>query len=110
MRYEVILQRKAKRDLDTACSWIHQRSPEGATRWYTGFIDALGTLETHPLRCSLAPENDDFHVEVRQLVYRPKSRRRFRALFTIAGNEVHVLHIRGAGQPPLARHERQGRR
>lgn len=65
MKYGVILQPKARQDLDNACDWIHQRSPRGAARWYAGFIDALRTLETHPLRCGLAPENDDFPVEVR---------------------------------------------
>ena len=45
-----------------------------------------------------APENIAFSYAIRQLIFRPKSGRVFRALFTIAGSEVRVLRIRGAGQ------------
>jgi hypothetical protein len=39
----------------------------------------------------LAPEDDEFSQEIRQMVVG-----RYRVLFTIKGREVHVLHVRGA--------------
>ena len=39
----------------------------------------------------LAPEDDEFSEEIRQMVIG-----RYRVLFTIKGREVHVLHVRGA--------------
>jgi plasmid stabilization system protein ParE len=38
----------------------------------------------------LAPENDEFLEEIRQMIIG-----RYRVLFTINGRKVHVLHIRG---------------
>jgi hypothetical protein len=42
-----------------------------------------------PRRCPIAPENDDFDVEVRQLLYGE-----FRVLFTVEDDVVRVLHVR----------------
>ena len=39
----------------------------------------------------LAPEDDEFSEEIRQMVVG-----RYRVLFTIKGRKVHVLHVRGA--------------
>ncbi|HZO30164.1 MAG TPA: type II toxin-antitoxin system RelE/ParE family toxin [Chloroflexota bacterium] len=47
------------------------------------------TLEEFPRRCPLAPENDDFDVEIRHLLYGE-----FRILFTVDDNVVRVLHVR----------------
>jgi hypothetical protein len=40
--------------------------------------------------------------EIRQFIYRTKSGRANRALFTILGDEVRVLHIRRPGQPLMS--------
>ena len=39
----------------------------------------------------LAPEDDEFSEEIRQMIVG-----RYRVLFTIKKQKVHVLHIRGA--------------
>ena len=44
-----------------------------------------------PKAFPLAPENDEFSEEIRQMIVG-----RYRVLFTIKGREVHVLHVRGA--------------
>ncbi len=48
-------------------------------------------LAVMPKAFPLASEDDEFSVEVRQMVVG-----RYRVLFTIKGRKVHVLHIRGA--------------
>jgi hypothetical protein len=52
-------------------------------------LDKIYTLENLPTRCPIAPENDAFDVEVRQLLFG-----KYRILFWIDGRIVRVLHIR----------------
>jgi plasmid stabilization system protein ParE len=51
-------------------------------------FEQLGVV---PKAFPLAPENDEFLEEIRQMIVG-----RYRVLFTIKGREVHVLHVRGA--------------
>lgn len=48
-------------------------------------------LAVVPKGFPLAPEDDDFSEEIRQMVVG-----RYRVLFTIKGRKVHVLHVREA--------------
>ncbi len=47
-------------------------------------------LVAFPAASPLAPENNAFREEIRQLIVG-----RYRVLFTIRGSKVHVLHVRG---------------
>ena len=62
-------------------------------QWYCDIVDAIATLESFPTRCHLAPENESFPFELRQLRH-GKRRNAYRILFTIQEDRVHVLHIR----------------
>jgi hypothetical protein len=53
-----------------------------------------------PARCALAPENEDFPFEVRQLLY-GSGHHRYRILFTVEDDVVSVLHIRHGRRTPL---------
>jgi hypothetical protein len=48
-------------------------------------------LRVIPKAFPLAPEDNEFSEEIRQMVVG-----RYRVLFTIKGRKVHVLHVRGA--------------
>ena len=48
-------------------------------------------LSLVPKGFPLAPEDDEFSEEIRQMIVG-----RYRVLFTIRKHKVHVLHIRGA--------------
>jgi hypothetical protein len=61
------------------------------------FDDELHTLAHFPQRCELAPENKLVESEIRQLIF-GRRRGAYRALFTIVGNEVRVLHVRRAAR------------
>ncbi len=92
-KHQLIIQPPALDDMDKACQWIKERSPEAAAKWFNGFVEALNSLTTAPERCGLAPENDAVEPEIRQLLYGRRGGV-YRALFTITGSQVRVLHIR----------------
>jgi len=100
MKYKLIIQPPALEDLEEAYDWIRQRAPEGAARWFNGFVDALETLRSFPERCGVAPEDQYFEQEIRQLLYGRRGGV-YRALFTIEGDKVHVLHVRHGARKPL---------
>jgi plasmid stabilization system protein ParE len=43
--------------------------PEAADRWFLGLVDAISSLEELPERCPLIPEQDEFPMEIRHLIY-----------------------------------------
>ena len=93
MTHFVIVTQKAKDDLRHYYAVAAEHAPETAARWLDRFEEALQTLSTNPTRCPLAPENDLVDQTVYQFFYGERSGR-YRALFTIEGNRVLVLHIR----------------
>lgn len=63
-----------------------------AQRWVREFRAAISQqLSLMPKGFPLAPEDDEFSEEIRQMVVS-----RYRVLFTIRKHTVHVLHVRGA--------------
>jgi plasmid stabilization system protein ParE len=107
MTYDLVYTNRAKRDLNVAADWIAQRAPETAERWFQGFVAALETLRRDAAIYSLAPESDYCSIEVRQFVFRTKSRRVNRALYTIRGSTAVILAIRRPGQDLLTAGEVQ---
>jgi plasmid stabilization system protein ParE len=96
VRFSVLIQPPAEDDAEAAYLYIQERAPQAAEAWLAGLLAAVETLSTMPERCALAPENDAFAEEIRQLLYRSH-----RVLFTIRGAEVHILHIRHVAQDRL---------
>ncbi len=104
MTFTVIVQPPAGVEIERAYLTIAAEAPETAARWYNGLMDAIESLSSLPARCSLAPENDAFDLEIRHLLHGRKGRR-YRALFTIVGDNVHVLHFRHWAQRPMIAEE-----
>lgn len=94
----VILTDEAQRNIEAIFDWISERSPDGATRWYRALLKALTRLTTDPERLPIAPESHRFDRTVRDLRFRMRSGRTYRILFTVEGEEVHVLFVRAPGQ------------
>lgn len=80
------------------------RHRAAADNWFNGFVKALDSLITSPSRCGLALENDAVGPEIRQLLYGRRCGV-YRVLFTIAKNEVRVLHIRHAARQTMTADE-----
>lgn len=81
--------------------WKGERSVPVANEWYNGLLAALASLEQDPKRCAVAPDQDAFPEEVRQLLY-GKRRDVYRIMFSIRGVTVYVLHIRHGSQKPFS--------
>ena len=105
MTYDVVYTARAKRDLQRATEAIARNAPETAQRWFDGFVATFQTLSTDATVYSLAPENEQCSVEARQILYRTKSRRVNRALYTIRDTTVYILAIRRPGEDLLTEEE-----
>ena len=59
------------------------------------------TADTLPL----AHESQDLDLEVRQILFKTKRGRIYRAVFHLAGADVYILRVRGSGQAPIGPEE-----
>jgi len=112
-QYAIRISEHAQRDTDAEYVWLAENvSLDIANEWRTGWREAIAELATFPRRCSRAPEN--FHIEVRQLLFRRKgSQISHRVLFRFINEEadaqdpptVKIMHIRHSARRPLTRSE-----
>lgn len=92
MKYNIKVEPTAQRDIQLAYDWGKETwGVKQANKWSRELAKAVGGLEEFPERYPLAPENEEFKVEVRQMTFQ-----RYRVLYTIKGDVVEVLHVRGA--------------
>ena len=89
MSYAVIISERAKSDIREAARWIAQHSTKKAALWHFEIEATILTLENNPFRCPLAPESEFFSEEIRHLISG-----KYRILYTIDDEEVHVLYVR----------------
>ena len=99
MSFQVVIARKAAREIEEQYHWIAERSPAAANRWRNSLLDAVGTLEDHPESCPEAPEAVS-HDGLRELVH-GKRRHARRILFEIRGQTVVILRVRHGAQDKL---------
>jgi plasmid stabilization system protein ParE len=103
MTYRVIVQPRAERDIQTQAAWIlgQSRSLAKALRWVRSLRARIETLKQGPERCQVDPDSDAFGEQVRVLLF-GKRRGKFRVLFAVRGDAVHVLTVRHAAQRSLS--------
>jgi plasmid stabilization system protein ParE len=90
---------RAKADKRAIIVWLHERSPKGARAWLNAYDAALVGLKTNAATFSVAFENDDCpDLEVKQAFFKTRAGRVYRLLYSVDGNEVYVLRVRGPGQ------------
>jgi plasmid stabilization system protein ParE len=99
-RYRVEITSRAKGQAAEAFQWLAERSPTQAARWYNGLLRAIRSLERYPRRYPIAPENELFVEEVRQMLY-GKRAGTYRILYEIHGDIVYVTHVRHGARRPL---------
>jgi plasmid stabilization system protein ParE len=96
--YRVAVTNRAERDTDEIYVWIARRSPDGASKWYAAFRKMLRRLEKDPVRHARAPEAATLGLDVRQALFKTRYGHTYRALYTVVGDTVHVIAVRGAGE------------
>lgn len=101
MSYRVRLTVEAEIDYEERLTALAERSPEAARRLHKTYVAALARLRDFPLSCGLAHESPRFAEELRHLLFGIYPKRKFRALFTVRGNEVVILAIRAPGERPV---------
>jgi len=92
-RYVVIFEESAQENVRDSYDWgCRAWGKKQAEQWIRELrIAVLRQLSVLPGGLPLAPEDNEFSEEIRQLIVG-----RYRVLFTIRKNKVHVLHVRGA--------------
>jgi plasmid stabilization system protein ParE len=92
-RFLVIFEDSAQVDVRESYDWgCRVWGKREAQRWGRQLRTAVSRqLTIVPRGFPVAPEDDEFPEEIRQMVVG-----RYRVLFTIKGRKVHVLHVRGA--------------
>ena len=101
MRFRVELSKPAEADLDQLLASLRVRSPRAAERLACGFWKALAALHSHPFPCGLAYESPDFSEDLRHRLFWINAKRKYRALFVVRGEVVHVASIRAPGEKPV---------
>lgn len=92
-RYAVVFEESAQQDVRRSYDWgCRSWGRKEANQWIRQVRAKVSRqLSLVPRGFPLAPENDEFVEEIRQMMVG-----RYRVLFTIKKRTVHVLHIRGA--------------
>ena len=95
-RYAVVFEVSAQTDVRCSYDWgCRVWGKKEAQRWVRELWAVISKqLSLVPKGFPLAPENDEFSEEIRQMIVG-----RYRVLFTIRKHKVHVLHIRGGPCP-----------
>jgi plasmid stabilization system protein ParE len=104
MTYHVEITAKALREIDEALEWYAVRSLRTAISWYVNLMEAVRDLGDNPERFELAPENEWYPGELRQMLY-GKKRGTYRILFEIRGDTVYILRVRHGAQDFVAPEE-----
>ena len=100
MEYTVHITLTALAEIERRFARIRKQAPMGAGRWLERILKAIDSLEQHPQRCSLAPENDWYDGELRQLIV-GKRQSAYRILFEIRGTMIFILRVRHGAQDLL---------
>jgi plasmid stabilization system protein ParE len=92
MKYNVRVEPTAQRDIQLAYDWGKETwGVKQANKWSRELAKVIRRLGEFPERYPLAQENEEFKIEVRQVIFH-----RYRVLYTIKNEDVAVLHVRGA--------------
>jgi toxin ParE1/3/4 len=109
MTYRVEFTGRAARDLNKLYEEKHAAGSRAAARWFNGLEKAVHTLETYPLRCTVAPETERAKRPLRHLLYGKKPHI-YRVIYKIDERNklVQVLTIRHGAMEPMEPAELNG--
>ena len=100
IHYAVIVEGRVWLDAEAVVRRIARDNPDAATRWFRNLVKKIESLESMPERHPIAPESDDFPEQIRE-TFLGKRHNKYRILFAIRGEAVHVLHVRHGARDAL---------
>jgi hypothetical protein len=80
---------------------LHKRSPLGTAHWYAAYWAALDELADDPLKFGLAAEATRLRRDIREMFFKTRRSARYRLVFAVVQNQVHVMRVREPGRRPL---------
>jgi plasmid stabilization system protein ParE len=84
--YAINILPNAGQEIEDAYLYIKNNSPINALHWYKEIYENIQSLSSYPIRRPLAPENEFFKEEIRQL-----TAMNYRILFTVTEETVNIL-------------------
>ena len=90
----------ANRDKRHIFEWLFQRSPQGAAAWLDAYDQMIERRTAAADSYPAAHENQDLDLEVKQVHFKTKRGRIYRAVFHVDGRDVFILRVRDPGQAP----------
>ncbi len=100
MEFQVRLTRSSEQQIEAIYLWLKDRNPEYADQWFRGLMNLIATLQDKPRRCPLVKENHSTSEEIRQILY-GKSRNKYRVIFAIREDTVHIIYVRHSAQSSI---------
>lgn len=101
MRYRVVVTTRARADALEAFTWLAERSPDAAERWYLALREAIADLATAPERHPVAEEESRLlGFTLRELLH-GRHRGVYRLLFSVQDDVVTLHHVRHASRGPI---------
>lgn len=93
--FSIVFSPTAEEDLEEIYKWLSENAPEKTDEWLRAVERKIGTLQSNPERCPLAPENGLWKKdgEIRSLLF-DDFRSKYRVLFSVSGQVVQILSIR----------------
>jgi plasmid stabilization system protein ParE len=90
MKYEIRFSPTARAEILEAFDYIRtdQHAPLNAARWLDGIIEAVSNLADYPEAHALARENDEFDIELRQIIFKSH-----RIVFDVADKTVRIHRV-----------------
>ena len=102
MTHRLVIYSEAHEDIfRNADWWAANHSLDQAIRWQKAIYSQLEELKEMPERRPLAAENPHFPFDIREAFVGLGSRPRYRAIFTIRDDAVHILTVLDAAQEEL---------
>lgn len=102
MTFAVYELPKALLDKRHIFAWLFERSPQGAAAWLNAYDEMVERLRTAAASLALAQENSELDLETREIMFKTKRGRVYRAVFHLDGENVFILRVRGPGQAPIS--------
>ncbi|MGD9720568.1 MAG: type II toxin-antitoxin system RelE/ParE family toxin [Pirellulales bacterium] len=92
---------KARSDKRRIVEWLIERSLQGAAAWLDAYDQMVERLKTQADALPVAHESRELDLEVRQILFKTRGGRVYRAVYYVEAKNVYILRVRGPGQADI---------